>query len=127
VRYKLRLPIFAMNANHIKMKAHHNWSYNEFSTFAMLYAATIDSHIDKEEEDLIRQRLDEAGYQKIKAVFEQCSDHECINTILSYHDQYMADEAGRQRLLDDFRSVFTADHRYSPMEQEMMHIFKQLL
>jgi len=116
-----------MNANHIKMKAHHNWSYNEFSTFAMLYAATIDSHIDKEEEDLIRQRLDEAGYQKIKAVFEQCSDHECINTILSYHDQYMADEAGRQRLLDDFRSVFTADHRYSPMEQEMMHIFKQLL
>ncbi|NBC06597.1 MAG: hypothetical protein GVY26_05325 [Bacteroidetes bacterium] len=109
------------------MKVKSNWSYEEFSAFAMLYAATIDSHIAPEEEALIKQRLGEADYERVKSVFEQCSDHECIETILSYHDKYMSDEAGRQRILDDFRQVFTADHRYSPMEQEMMHIFKQLL
>jgi len=109
------------------MKAPTNWSYEEFSAFAMLYAATIDSHITPEEEALIKQRLGAADYERVKSIFEQCSDHECIETILSYHEQYIADEAGRQRLLEDFRKVFQADHRYSPMEQEMMHIFKQLL
>lgn len=109
------------------MKAPKNWSYDEFSTFAMLYAATIDSDIDPQEEQLIKQRLGETDYQRVKSVFEQCSDHECIETILSYHDKFMPDEAGRQRLLDDFRQVFAADQRYSPIEREMMHIFKQLL
>jgi len=104
-----------------------NWTYEEFSTFAMLYAANIDAHLDQKEEALIQQRLGEKQYKAVKSVFEQCSDSECIDTILAYHEQFMADEGSRQRLLDDFREVFTADHRYSPIEREMMHIFKKLL
>ena len=104
-----------------------DWSYEEFSTFAMLYAASIDAQITADEEALIQQRLPPPKYAAIKALFEQCSDAECINAILDYHRHYLADEPGRQQLLGDFRKVFEADHRYSPMEQEMMNIFKKLL
>lgn len=104
-----------------------DWTYNEFSTFAMLYAANIDAHLDQQEEALIRQRLEESKYEAVKSVFEQCSDSECIDTILACHERFMVDEASRQRLLDDFRKVFTADDRYSPVEREMMNIFKKLL
>lgn len=103
------------------------WTYEEFSAFAMLYAAAIDSEIDPKEEALIRQRLDEDRYTRIKAVFEECSDADCIDTILNYQQKFMADEAGRQRLLQDFRAVFEADQRYSVMEQEMMRLFKRMI
>ena len=105
----------------------HDWTYEEFSAFAMLYAATIDAAIDPEEEALIRKRLDERSYQRIKAIFEECADSECINTILGYQKKFMQDEAGRERLLNDFKEVFEADHRYTAMEQEMMHLFKRML
>lgn len=104
-----------------------DWSYEEFSVFAMLYAATIDSAITEDEEAIIKQRVSEEDYWRIRAVFEQCSDADCIDVILDHRDKYMNDEAGRKRLLDDFRKVFVADDRYSPMEQAMMHVFEQLL
>ncbi len=103
------------------------WTYEEFSAFAMLYAAAIDSEIDPEEEALIRQRLDEDSYTRIKALFEEYSDADCIDIILGYQQKYMADEAGRERLLQDFRAVFEADHRYSVMEREMMRLFKRMI
>lgn len=104
-----------------------DWTYEEFSAFAMLYAASIDAEIDPEEEALIQQRLDERSYQSIKAVFEECSDAECINTILDYQKKFMQDEAGRNKLLNDFKKVFEADHRYTAIEREMMHLFKRML
>jgi hypothetical protein len=104
-----------------------DWTYEEFSAFAMLYAASIDSTIDPEEEALIQKRLDDRSYQRIKAVFESCSDAECINTILDYQKKFMTDEAGRERLLGDFKEVFDADHRYTAIEREMMHLFKRML
>lgn len=103
------------------------WTYEEFSAFAMLYAASIDAAIDAEEEALIQKRLDERSYQRIKAVFEECSDAECINTIMDYQKKFMTDEAGRGRLLNDFRKVFEADQRYSAIEREMMRLFKRML
>lgn len=104
-----------------------DWTYEEFSAFAMLYAATIDAEIDPQEEALIRKRLDDKSYQRIKAVFEECSDSECINTIMDYQKKFMADEAGRNRLFSDFKEVFEADHRYSAIEREMMRLFKRML
>jgi hypothetical protein len=104
-----------------------DWTYEEFSAFAMLYAASIDAEIDPEEEALIRQRLDERSYRRVRAVYEECSDSECINTILGYQKKFMADEAGRERLLSDLREVFEADHRYTAVEREIMHLFKRLL
>jgi len=104
-----------------------DWTYEEFSAFAMLYAASVDAEIDPEEEALIQQRLDDRSYRRVRAVYEECSDSECINTILDYQKKFMTDEAGRDRLLSDMREVFEADHRYTVVEREIMHLFKRLL
>ncbi len=104
-----------------------NWTYDEFSTFAMLYAASINADVEPEDEELIRQRVDEAAYQRIKAVFNQCSDIRCIDLLRAYHDKYMADEASRQRLLDDVRKLFEADEKYTNFERELIHMFKMVL
>ena len=106
---------------------HSNWTYDEFSTFAMLYAASVNADVEPEDLVLIRQRIDEQSYQKIKAIFEGCSDYKCIDILRSYHDQYMADEASRQRLLDDVRTLFQADEKYTNFERELVHMFKMIL
>ncbi|MBV6652933.1 MAG: TerB family tellurite resistance protein [Mameliella sp.] len=104
-----------------------DWTYDEFSAFAMFYAASIDGEVDPEEEALIKQRLDADCYLKIKAEFEKCSDAQVINTIMDYQPKYMSDEAGVNRLLGDLKGIFEADHRYTAVEREIMRLFKRLL
>lgn len=128
------MPIIAFNTpKAVNLKAENktamqdNWTFEEFSTFAMLYAASIDAEIDPEDEQIIKNRVDEATYKKIKSYFDKCADIKCIDVLQSYHDKYMSDEASRQRLLDAVRLVFEADNKYSIFERELMHLFKRLL
>ncbi|MCB0572120.1 MAG: hypothetical protein KDC66_20280 [Phaeodactylibacter sp.] len=104
-----------------------NWTFEEFSTFAMLYAASVDAEMGVEEETLIKGRVDEATFGKVKAYFERCADIKCIDVLRSYHDKYMADEASRQRLLGAVREVFESDQKYSVFERELMRLFDRLL
>lgn len=104
-----------------------DWTYEEFSTFAMLYAASVNTDVEPEDEVLIRQQADEATYHKVKAAFSECSDIKCIDILRSYHDKYMADEASRQRLLDDVRKLFEADDRYTAFERELVRMFRMVL
>ena len=104
-----------------------DWTYEEFSTFAMLYAASVNTDVDPEDEALIRQRIDEATFNKIKTAFDQCSDIKCIDILRSYHDKYMADEASRQRLIGDVRKLFEADEKYTNFERGLIHMFKMVL
>ncbi|MCO6491524.1 MAG: hypothetical protein J5I98_24120 [Phaeodactylibacter sp.] len=104
-----------------------DWTYDEFSTFAMLYAASVNADVEQEDLELIRQRVDEKTFHKMKAVFDECSDIRCIDTLRAYHDKYMADEASRQRLLDDVRQLFEADDKYTNFERELIHMFKMVL
>ncbi len=104
-----------------------DWTYEEFSTFALLYAASVNADAEPEDEALIRRRADEATYRKIKAAFDKCSDIRCIDILRAYHDKYMADEASRQRLLDDVRRLFEADEKYTNFERELVHMFKLVL
>ncbi|MCB9296885.1 MAG: hypothetical protein H6559_27765 [Lewinellaceae bacterium] len=104
-----------------------DWTYDEFSTFAMLYAASVNADVEPEDLALIRQRVDEKTFQKMKAVFDECSDIRCIDILRAYHDRYMADEASRQRLLDDVRQLFEVDDKYTNFERELIHMFKMVL
>ena len=66
-----------------------NWTYEEFLAFTMLYAASADMNISEEEEVLIKQKLNDTQYQEIKSAFDSSNDATIIDTILSYHDQYI--------------------------------------
>lgn len=104
-----------------------NWTYEEFSTFAMLYAASVNADVEPDDLNLIRQRVDENTFDKMKSVFDQCSDIKCIDILRAYHDRYMADEASRQRLLDDVKILFEADDRYTNFERELVRMFRMVL
>ena len=104
-----------------------DWTYEEFSTFAMLYAASVNTDVEPEDEAIIRRQADEATYQKMKAVFSECSDIKCIDILRTYHDKYMSDEASRQRLLDDVKKLFEADDRYTTFERELVRMFRMVL
>ena len=104
-----------------------NWTYEEFSTFAMLYAASVNADVEPDDLNLIRQRVDENTFDKMKSVFDQCSDIKCIDILRAYHDRYMADEASRQRLLNDVKILFEADDRYTNFERELVRMFRMVL
>ena len=104
-----------------------NWTYEEVIAFTMLYAASADMEITANEEDLIKQKLDEAQYKKVKATFDSSNDAATIDLILSYKDQYFSTDQQRTAVLDEMRKVFDADDQFSLMERNMMKLFKHLL
>ncbi len=101
---------------------HHNWTYEEFSATPPLMPKST-----RTKEALIQQRLGEHSYRRVKAVYEECSDLECINMILSCQEKFMTDKAGRQRMVSGFKQVFQAGHRYTAMEQERVRLLEPMI
>ncbi len=104
-----------------------NWTYEEFLTFVLLYAASIDSIISEEEIDLIKGKVGDSTYERVQKIFHQVPDYECIQVILSYEDQYFPTKEKQETLIRQMQEIFLSDERYSVMEQNLIMIFRKLL
>ena len=103
------------------------WTYEEFRVFAMLFAANTDGYITADEENLIAPALPPEQYERVKKFFEQCSDAEALDIILSYKEKYCATQAGKERVLADMRRIYEAHRGFDQVEHEVHHIFERIL
>ncbi|MCB9345380.1 MAG: TerB family tellurite resistance protein [Lewinellaceae bacterium] len=104
-----------------------NWTYDEFHAFTMLYAANVDGNITAEEKALIKPTLTEEGYEKIKAIFDACSDSVAEDIILSYRSKYFSTQAEKDKILADMLEIYKADNSFDMVEQVIHHIFSKTL
>lgn len=103
------------------------WTYEEFHAFAMLFAANADGHITADEEILITPTLSAGQYEQIKRVFQECSDAEALDVILSYKEKYCATAADKERILADMRLIYEAHNGFEQIERGIHHIFERML
>ncbi|MBU6342599.1 MAG: TerB family tellurite resistance protein [Bacteroidetes bacterium] len=104
-----------------------NWTYEEFHTFALLYAANIDGAVSNAEEELILKQIDPDSYKRIKAIFESCDDADCLDGLLQYRSKYLGTHADKERMLKDMAAVFEVNHRYLQIERELLHLLDRML
>ena len=109
------------------MKDHPKWNFEEFTTFLLLYASNADLELSESEEEAMKSRLDPAHYEAVKDVFDNASDYEIIQIILSYKGLYFPTIPRTNELLDLIKKQFFADGEFSVLEKNVFRILKKLL
>jgi hypothetical protein len=109
------------------MNQQSEYTRKEFLTFVMLYAGSVDINLSIEEEDLIRQKVGEEAFVRVKAQFDEMADSEVLDLIYSYKGKYCSSKEETDQALEMIREVFSADHRFSQMEKAVMEIFRMLM
>ncbi|MBL7827006.1 MAG: hypothetical protein JNJ57_10275 [Saprospiraceae bacterium] len=105
----------------------HQFLYEEFHAFVMLYAANVDGNISAKEETCATSGLSETQCATVKSVFNACDDNQALQVIFSYQDQYWATPEDRDKVISDMVKVFDTDGKHSAMEHVMKHMFERLL
>lgn len=102
------------------------WNFEEFTTYLLLYASNADMEISEAEETLIKRRIPESNYEKIKSEFDIANDYQRIQTILNYKGLYFPTEVQARELIDKVIALFNADGDFSRLEENCMRLLKRL-
>ena len=65
-----------------------NWTYNEFLAYLLLYAANADLGVNRDEKEMLFSKVSFEDYKHIRKVFEDASDYESLQTILTFREEY---------------------------------------
>ena len=108
-------------------KTHPRWNFQEFSTYLLILAAWADNKITGEEEAMIIKKVGENNYQIILREFEELSEQERLDLILSYKGLYYPTADRTNELLDMVMKEFWADGEFSELEQNLYRVLKDLM
>jgi hypothetical protein len=106
---------------------HPKWNYTEFCTFLLIYSAFADMELSTEEEAMIKSKIDEVRFEEIKAEFEEMSDYDIVQTILTYKGLYFPTLDRKEELLDMIKKEFYADGDFSQMEKNLLRLLKKVM
>ena len=109
------------------MKDHPKWNFEEFTTFLLMYASKADLELSAEEEELMKKRLDPRYYDSVKEVYDNSSDYEIIQIIMSYKGLYFPTLSRTEELLSLLKKQFFADGEFSTLEKNTFRLLKKLL
>jgi hypothetical protein len=104
-----------------------DWTYADFKTLMLLYAANSDFRITAEENAIIEKETSGPRGKEIRALFDQNSDFENINLILSFRDRFFSSEADKQKLLDEVCALCNADQDYSSVERAVIAVLEKVM
>ena len=100
---------------------------SEYLAYILLYAANADFETDKEELDIIRETVSKEEFRRIKKAFDETSDNERLQVIMHYRDAYLSLLNDTSLVTNQFKSIFTADEKYSAVEKAVYIFLKKLL
>lgn len=109
------------------LDSHPKWNHSEFSAFLLLYGAFADMEMTKEEEAMIRSKVNDETYNKIKEEFDSTNDYQQVEIIMAYKGLYFPTVDRRNELLDMIKKEFLADGDYSLMEHNLMGLLQKLM
>lgn len=101
--------------------------HQEFLAYLFLYGASADLVINKDEVELILERVGKEKYEKALSLFESKSDYERLQFILSHKEVHFPTEEQKNKVLDQLKEIFYADKDFSTMEQNIFRILQKIL
>jgi hypothetical protein len=102
------------------------WTYQDFQAFLLLYAASADLTIRKEELERLIEKTGYEAYRGIQPLFQAQSDYERLQTILYFKPQYFASEAEVEKLLAEVQAMYRLDE-FSQTEHGMLLLLRKIL
>lgn len=103
------------------------WNLNEFTTFLLIHASHADFDFSPEEETIIRSLLSEEDYDQINDEYENMSDYQRLETIISYKGLHYPTIAQKDEMMGRMVELFQADGDYSSIEKNLYRFLDRLL
>ena len=103
------------------------YSYNEFLGLLLVYIAHVDMEFSESEKTLIKKMVGAKALEKVVHDFEEMSDFQAFQTILSYKGVYFPTTEQKEELLEDMKKLFLADGDFNILEKEAYHFLEKMM
>lgn len=104
-----------------------NWDFNTFLAFLLIYASHADLEFSESEKEQIKKRVSLEKFEQLHALFDDMTDYQVLELILSYKSRYFSTEEEKNTILTEMRMLFEADGEYSAFEKELAMFLEKLL
>lgn len=104
-----------------------NWDFNTFQAFVLIYASHADMEFTDDEKAQIKKSISPKKFEELYAQFNNLTDYQVLELILSYKEKYFSTQAEKEHLLNEMKKLFNADGEYSSLEKELLMFLNKLL
>lgn len=104
-----------------------NWKFDQFLGYILIHAASSDQEIVGKELKFIERKVGKDVMDEMMEIYEDHSDVQRIETILSYKSKYYPTDADVESLLDQIKAVDEADADIDAAEEMTLVMLRKLL
>ena len=88
------------------------WSYDQFKTYLLIFAAESNQIITKEEKDYIEAQFDSLLIKTVQKEINKDNDFQRIQKIMAYIEQNNLSKTDLDELLKEIHTVFQSDCKF---------------
>ncbi|MEM9548310.1 MAG: hypothetical protein AAGA77_20170 [Bacteroidota bacterium] len=104
-----------------------NWDFNTFLAFLLIYASHADLEFTESEKEQIQKIISPEKFEELYAIFNNMTDYQVLELIISYKDTYFSTAAEREQIFDEMKKLFAADGDFSYLEKQLIMFLEKLL
>ena len=104
-----------------------NLDFNEFLALLLIYASHADLDFSDAEKEMIIERVSLEVFEEVYEIFNDLTDYQVLNLILSYKEIYFRTDKEKDHLVRELKDIFNADGEFSPLEKELMQFLDKLM
>jgi hypothetical protein len=104
-----------------------NWSFDEFLAFLLIYASHADIDFSEDERALIKESVTDEEFDVVFHYFNQLTDFQALELILSYKDVYFSTKDEKDHLFEELQKLFNVDGDFSVLEKELLMFLDKLM
>lgn len=104
-----------------------NWTQDDYRTFVLLYAASVDANLDEDEMAFIEERSQHHNVKEIQRFSDKLSDIECLEIIEAKRDEFYPGETGKNQLMSELTALCKSDGVFSQLEHVVLKGLNRVL
>jgi len=104
-----------------------NWGFESFLAFLLIYASHADLEFSEEEKSQIKKFVTANEFKKLHAHFDELTDFQVLELILSYKEKYFSTLEEKDRLFLEMKKLFDVDGEYSILEKGLIVFLGKLM
>ena len=104
-----------------------SWNKESFISLLLIYASNVDMSMTEDEHQWIARNLGEEAYQQAKAFYDEKSEYEVLQQVISLKDDFLIGEDAMATCQNYLTGLFEADGDFSRFEHDVLHVLNKLL
>ena len=102
------------------------WSYDQFKTYLLIFAAESNQIITKEEKDYIEAQFDSLLIKTVQKEINKDNDFQRIQKIMAYIEQNNLSKTDLDELLKEIHNIYQSDGKFDLVEQGVFQFLEKL-